>query len=217
MSFVMRLYDYAASGNCLKVRSALRLLGLPFERVAVDIFAGDTLTDAYAAVNPMRTTPVLEVAPGRHLAESNAILLLVADGTELLPGDPHDRGDVHRWLFFERSFTPHVGGVRFLRLTGRDEAEQAAVAESLAVGRRLLSVLDAHLDGRPFVAADRLTVADLSLYAYAHVAEDGGFDLAPLPHLRAWLDRVAATPGLVNDLEPYPPNARLGASRSIYD
>lgn len=217
MSFVPRLYDYAASGNCLKVRSTMRLLGLPFERVPVDIFAGDTLTDAYAAINPMRTTPVLEVAPGRHLAESNAILLLVAEGTELLPGDPHDRGDVHRWLFFERAFTPHVGGVRFLRLTGRAEAEQASVAESLAFGRRLLSVLDGHLDGRPFVAADRLTVADLSLYAYSHVAEEGGFDLAALPHLRAWLERVAATPGLVDDLEPYPPNARPGVSRSIYD
>jgi len=217
MSFVPRLYDYPASANCLKVRSAMRLLDLPFERVPVDIFAGDTLTDAYAAINPMRTTPVLEVAPGRHLAESNAILLLVAEGTELLPADPHDRGDVHRWLFFERSFTPHVGGVRFLRLTGRDEAEAAAMEESLALGRRLLSVLDGHLADRSFLAAERLTVADLSLYVYAHVAGEGGFDLEPLPHVRAWIDRVAATPGLVNDLEPYPPNARPGVSRSIYD
>ena len=216
MDFVPRLYDYAASANCLKVRMTLRLLGRPFERIPVDIFAGDTLTAEYKAINPGRTTPVLEVAPGRHLPESNAILLHVAEGSDLLPEDPLDRADVVRWLFFERSFTPAVGGVRFLRLTGRDVFVPEKVEEGERDGRRLLAQLDAHLAERPYLAGGALTVADLSLYAYAHVAPDGGFDLAPLPHLRAWIERVGATPGLVNDLVPYPENSRIGASRSIY-
>src|SRR5215212_1938149 len=98
MSFVPRLFDYDASGNCLKVRATLRMLGRPFERVPTDIFAGDTLSDEYARINPQRTTPVLEIAPGRFLAESNAILLHVAEGTPLLPSDALDRAAVYRWL-----------------------------------------------------------------------------------------------------------------------
>ena len=216
MDFLPRLYDYAASANCLKVRMTLGLLDRPFERVPVDIFAGDTLTDEYKAINPGRTTPVLEIAPGRHLPESNAILLHLAEESELLPDDPLDRADVARWLFFERSFTPAVGGVRFMRLTGRDALLPEKVAEGEREGVRLLRQLEAHLAERPYLAGDSLTVADLSLYAYAHVAPEGGFDLEPLPHLRAWIERVAATPGLVNDLVPYPENSRIGVSRSIY-
>jgi glutathione S-transferase len=217
MAFVPRLYDYAPSGNCLKARLALRLAERPFERVPVDIFGGDTLTDEFAAMNPARTVPVMEVSPGRHLSESNAILLHVAEGTPLLPDDPLDRADVHRWLFFEREFTPAVGGVRFLVLTGRDAAIAPLVAFWRATGKRLLRLLDRHLADRSFVAGDAVSVADLSLYAYAHVAPEGGFDLEPWPHLREWLDRVAATPGFENDLEPYPDNAWSGRGSSIYD
>jgi glutathione S-transferase len=214
--FVPRLYDYEASGNCLKVRATMRLLDRRFVRVPVDIFAGDTLGDDYRRVNPLRTVPVLEIAPDRFLPESNAILLHVADGSPLVPADAADRADVHRWLFFERAFTPTVGGLRFLRLTGRDDNEWE-VAEALTTGRRLLAHLDEALRERSFLAGDSLTVADISLYAYAHVAGDAGFDLAPLRALREWLDRVAGTPGFVDDLVPYPENARPGRSRSIYD
>lgn len=217
MSFVPRLYDYAASGNCLKVRAALRLLGREFERVPIDIFAGETLTAEFAAVNTMRTTPVLEAAPGRFLPESGAILLHVAEGTELLPADPLDRADVYRWLFFERAFTPAVGGVRFFKLTGREEIDPGFVAEGLRTGGRLLRKLDRHLGSRQFLAAEALTVADLSLYAYAHVAPDAGFDLASYPAVAAWVARVEAVPGFVNDLAPYPESSRPGRSRSIYD
>ena len=217
MSFVPRLYDYAASGNCLKVRCALRLLGREFERVPIDIFAGDTLTDEFRAMNPTRTTPVLEVAEGRFVPESNAILLHVAEGTELLPADPLDRAEVYRWLFFERAFTPAVGGARFLKLTGREALFPAVVEDGMRTGRSLLRVLDRHLAERSFVAGDALTVADLSLYAYAHCAGEAGFDLGALPGVAAWLARVATTRGFVNDLVPYPENARPGRSRSIYD
>jgi glutathione S-transferase len=211
--FVPRLFDYEASGNCLKVRLALRLLDRPFERVPTDIFAGDTLTDDYRRVNPMRTTPVLEIAPERFLAESNAILLHLAEGTDLLPSGPLDRAAVYRWLFFERTFTPAVGGLRFMRMTGRD-SDGRQVAELEAEGRRWLGRLEEAVHERPFLAGDAASVADLSLYAYTHVAEDGNFEVAP--PLRAWIERVEALPGFVNDLVPYPENARLGRSRSIY-
>lgn len=211
----MRLYDYAASGNCLKVRVTARLVGTGLELVPTDIFAGATLSDEYARVNPLRQVPVLELDDGRHLTESNAICLFVADGTALVPDDPADRADVHRWLFFERAFTPSVGGTRFVRMTGRDAVMEPALLDDMErTGRRLLRVLDAHVAERPFLAADRLTVADIVIWSYAHVATDGGFELGE--HTQAWIDRVAAAPGLVDDLVPYPENARIGTSRSIY-
>jgi glutathione S-transferase len=209
-----RFFDYEASGNCLKVRLALRLLDRPFERVPVDIFAGDTLTDDYARVNPARTTPAFEIAPGRFLGESNAILLHLAEGTPLLPADPLDRADVYRWLFFERAFTPAVGGLRFYRLTGRD-TDPDEVARMFADGEELLADLDAGVAGRAFLVGESVTVADLSLYAYAHVAPDAGFTLGAAT--RAWIEAVESVPGFGNDLVPYPENARPGVSRSIYD
>ena len=213
----MRLFDYAPSANCLKVRVAARLLDIELERVPVDIFAGETLTPEFARMNPMRVVPVLELEPDRFLPESGAILLFLAEGSRLLPAGSADRADVSRWLFFERAFTPAVGGLRFVRLTGREEQMPAPVVEDMrSTGARLLKVLDRHLADREFVSSGALTVADLALYAYAHVAEEGGFDLAPHEHLRRWLDTVAATPGFVNDLEPYPESSRLGVSRSIY-
>ena len=124
----MRLYDYAASANCLKVRLLLAQLGLPYERVPVDIFAGETLTDAFLAVNPVRATPVLEPEPGRFLPESNAILLFLAEGTPLLPADPFARAQACRWLFFEQAdVVPTMGGLRFRLQTGRlaPESEDA--------------------------------------------------------------------------------------------
>jgi glutathione S-transferase len=211
--FLPRLFDYDASGNCMKVRATLRLLDRPYESVPTDIFAGDTLTDAFRRVNPMRTTPVLEIAPGVFLPESNAILLHLAEGTPLLPADAVERAAVYRWLFFERTFTPAVGGLRFMRLTGRD-GDEREVGELLAAGGRWLGRLDEAVRERPYLAGDAPTVADISLYAYAHVAEDGGFELTDA--LREWIGRVEAMPGFVNDLVPYHENARPGASRSIY-
>jgi glutathione S-transferase len=211
----MRLYDYSASGNCLKVRVTARLAGAELELVPTDIFAGATLSDDYARMNPLRQVPVLELDDGRHLTESNAICLFLAEGTGLVPDDPVERADVHRWLFFERAFTPSVGGTRFVRMTGRDVLLAPAVLDDMErTGRRLLRVLDAHLAERPFLAAGRLTVADVVVWSYAHVAADGGFELGD--HARAWVDRVGAAPGVVDDLVPYPGNTRPGISRSIY-
>ena len=210
----MRLHDYAASGNCYKVRLLLALLGQPYERVPVDIFAGDTLTDEFAALNPARTTPVLELDDGQTLPESAAILWYLAEGTTFLPDDRLARARVLQWLCFERALTPAVAGARFQVMTGRTDDETPFL---LANGREVLAKLDRRLEGRDWVALDGPTIADVALYGYTHVADDAGFELAAHPAIGAWLDRVRALPGYVNDLVPYPPNARPGASRSIYD
>ena len=206
MPFRPRLFDYDASGNCLKVRATLRLLGRDFERVPVDIFAGETLGDDYVQINTMRTTPVLEVAPGRHLAESNAILLHLAEGTPFLPAPGLERTRVHQWMFFEQNrLEGDLAMARFIKLTGRAVKYPEVFEHRLARGRDALAALDRGLaDGRAFVAGDAYTVADIALYAYAHCGADAGADPAEHQHLPAWLERVEATPGFVNDLAPFP-------------
>jgi len=210
----MRLHDYAASGNCYKVRLLLALLGQPYERVPVDIFAGDTLTDEFAALNPARETPVLELDDGRTLAESDAILWYLAEGTTFVPDDRLARARVLQWLCFERELTAPVAGARFRVMTGRTNEETPFL---LTKGREVLATLDRRLEGRDWVAVDDPTIADIALFGYTHVAHDAGFDLEAHPAIEAWLDRIRALPGYVNDLIPYPPNARPGAGRSIYD
>jgi glutathione S-transferase len=209
----MRLHDYDASGNCYKVRLLLALTGTAYERVPVDIFAGDTLGDAFARLNPVRETPVLELDDGAVVTQSNAILWLLAQGTEYLPESALGTARALQWTYFEQErLMPGVGGVRFRRLTGRP-----LPPGRVELGRDALSVLDAHLGDRPFLVGRRCSFADISLFAYAHVAEDAGFALADFPAVAAWLERVTRRPGFVNDLAPYPPNARAGAGSSIYD
>jgi glutathione S-transferase len=214
----MRLFDYAPSGNCFKVRLLLHLLQQAYQRVPVDIFSGETLEESYAAVNPMRRVPVLEIAPDVYLPESNAILLHLAERSDYLPADRVERAQAYRWLMFERShFAPGVAGARFYELTGRAEHHPRAFQAMFTEGADALGVLDETLSSSPFLAGSSLSVADISVYAYAHVAEDAGYDLTTYPHVQEWIARCAATPGWMQDLEPYPPNAMAGASRSIYD
>jgi len=214
----LRLHDYAASGNCYKVRLLLAQLGLPYERVPVDIFGGDTLTDEFARLSPTRTTPVLERDEGEPLSESNAILVYLAEGTDLLPGDPNGRAQVLRWLFYEQAeIIPGIAGLRFRLLTSRLDPDSPEVARRRAAGRDCLRILDEHLDGRRFLVGERYTVADVGVYAYVHRAQDAGFELNEYPSVRDWIGRVEQTPCYMNDFEPYPPNARPGSGRSIYD
>ena len=210
---MLRLYDYAASANCYKARLLLAQLGLPYERVPVDIFAGESTTPAYLAKNPAGRTPVLELDAGETIAESNAILLYLCEGTPFVPDDLLERARVWQWLFFEQNlFEPNVGTARFWRLTGRDEARPELFAARVESARAALGTLDAGLEGRDFLLGARYTVADVSLYAYAHVAGEAGIDPAAYPAVAAWLVRVEGTPGFMNDLEPYPANARAGAA-----
>ncbi|HXV58217.1 MAG TPA: glutathione S-transferase family protein [Gaiellaceae bacterium] len=209
---MLRLFDYPASANCYKVRLLLHQLELPYERVEVDIFAGDTLADGFAAMNVARRTPVLELAPGDFLPESNAILLHLAEATGFLPADRRLRAHVYQWLFFEQNFfEPSVGGLRFRTLTGRDGVDGLRPAAETA-----MTMLDAHLAGREFLVGSEYTVADTSLYAYAHVAHEGGLELERRPAVRVWLDRVERTPRWLDDLRPYPQNARAGQGASVH-
>jgi glutathione S-transferase len=213
----MRLYDYDASGNCFKVRLLLALLGREYERVPVDIFAGETLTDEYARVNSLRETPVLETDDGELIAQSNAILFYLAEGTEYLPDDRVARAQVLQWTYFEQErVMPGLGGTRFRRVTGRAAADPAADVRRFQTGLETLETLDAHLAGGDWLVGDAATIADLSVFAYTHVAGDAGFELERYPAVVAWLDRVRALPGFVDDLAPYPENARPGKGRSIY-
>jgi glutathione S-transferase len=213
----MRLHDYPASGNCYKVRLLLAQLGLDYERVHVDIFDGGTLTDEFAALNPTRLTPVLEIDGGAVLVESNAILTYLAEGTELLPDDPVERAHVMRWLFYEQAdIVPSIASLR-VRLAAAVLAPDHPAAQRMReAGARCLEVLDTHLRERTFLVGERYTIADLCVYAYVHVAGDATLDLAEYPAVRAWIGRVQATPGFVDDLQPIPPDTRFGAGRSIY-
>ncbi len=212
----MRLYDYAASGNCYKVRLLLALLDAPCERVPIDIFAGETLTPEYGRLNPARETPVLELDDGETLLQSNAILWYLAEGTPYLPGDRLARARVAQWLNFEAEWIVRgLGAARFYVLTGRN---LGAVEARLALGRRGLDLLETQLSSdRAWVVGDGPTIADLSIFAYAHVAGDAGVPLADWPAVAAWIERIEALPGFMDDYVPYPDNARPGASRSVYD
>jgi glutathione S-transferase len=213
----MRLHDYPSSGNCYKVRLLLAQLGLDYERVHVDIFDGGTLTDDFGELNPTRTTPVLEVDGGAALIESNAILTYLAEGTELLPDEPVERAHVMRWLFYEQAdIVPSIASLRVRLAAGVLTPDHPAAQGRLRAGAACLGILEQHLSERPFLAGERYTIADICVYAYVHVAGEAGLDLGRYPAVRAWIARVEATPGHLDDLQPIPPDTRFGAGRSIY-
>jgi glutathione S-transferase len=190
----MVLYDYLPSGNGYKVRLLLRLLGTPFERVEVDIVRGETRTEEFLRKNPEGRIPVLRLDDGTHLSESNAILCYLAEGTPWLPSDRLARAQVWQWMFWEQySHEPNIATVRhWLQHIGVPDEKLHQRKREL--GLNALGVMDRHLDGRPYFVGDRCTVADLALYAYTHVAEEGDFSLAKFPRVRVWLDRVADRP-----------------------
>jgi glutathione S-transferase len=213
----MRLYDYTGSCNCYKVRLLLAQLGLPYERIPIDIFAGETLTDEYAQINPARSTPVLE-ADGRYLPESNAILTFLAEGTPYLPAEPFEKAQVIGWLIYEQTdVLPLIGGLRFRLLTGRLKASDRDAERRRKGALEVLRALDEHLATREFLVGSGYTIADIAVYGYTHRADEAGLELAPYANVRAWLGRVEAQPGFIEDVAPYGANAAPGAGRSIYD
>jgi len=212
----LRLYDYTASCNCYKVRLLLAQLGLPYERVPIDIFDGDTLTDEYAQINPARSTPVLE-RDGRYLPESNAIFVYLALGTQYLPEDPFELAQVIGWLIYEQTdVIPMIGGLRFRLLVGRLTPSDPDAIRRREGALDVLLVLDNQLGTGGFFVGGRYTIADIAIYGYTHLAHEAGIDLGPYANVRAWLERVAQQPGYMEDVEPYGANAAPGAGRSIY-
>jgi glutathione S-transferase len=193
---MIRLYDYRSSGNGYKVRLLLALLGIPHERVEVDIIAGETRTPAFLARNPNGRIPVLELDDGTHLAESNAILFFLAEGTPFLPADHLERAHVLQWLFFEQySHEPNIATSRFWLTHGLlTDDRRPLLAQKHDLGHAALAVMEAHLSSRRYLVGESCTIADLALYAYTHVAEEGGFTLAPYGSVRRWLARIAARP-----------------------
>jgi glutathione S-transferase len=196
------LYDHPASANCLKVRILLRQLGLSFETVTVDLFSGETRRPEHLARNPDGRVPVLELDSGHLLPESAAILLYLAEGTPFLPDDRLARARVQQWLFFEQNqVEPGLAVARFMALIGRVSKHPEVFADRLRQGRRALESLERGLVD-PFVAGEAYTVADTALYAYVHCAGEAGAEPREYQRISAWLDRVEATPGFINDLEP---------------
>jgi len=195
---VLRLYDYLASGNAYKVRLLLHQLGIPFERVETDIVRGETRTPEFLARNPNGRIPTLELEDGTHLAESNAILFYLAEDTPFLPATRLERALVLQWMCFEQySHEPNIATVRFWLHTGLDDERRAMLPMKRRLGHDALAVMDGHLRARSFFVGERYSIADIALFAYTHVAGEGGFDLEPYAAVRAWLDRVRAQPGHV--------------------
>jgi glutathione S-transferase len=195
---VLRLYDYLESGNAYKVRLLLHQLGVPFERVDVDILKGESRTPAFLERNPNGRIPLLELEDGTCLAESNAILWYLADGSPFLPAGRLQRAQLLQWMFFEQySHEPYIAVLRFWNHAGVLERNRAAVAEKRERGMQALAVMDRHLAERRFFVGDGYSVADIALYAYTHVAHEGGFDLSDYRYVRDWLERVRSRPGHV--------------------
>jgi glutathione S-transferase len=193
----MLLYDNPASGNCYKVRLLLAQLGLDYERRALDVVDRSNRKAVLGDLNPGLRVPTLVLDDGRPLGESGAILWYLADGTELVPTDPYDRAQVLQWMFFEQySHEPYVAVPRFWLTKGID-VDPETLAERQRVGYLAFDALEGHLAGAEYLVGERYSIADVALYAYTHVAGEGGFDLAPYPAIRGWLDRVAAQPGHV--------------------
>jgi glutathione S-transferase len=202
---MLRLYDYYDSGNGYKVRLLLTQLGLPFEYVEKDIMKGETRTPEFLALNPNGRVPVLQLEDGTVLAESNAILFYLAEGTPYLPSDKLELASVLQWLFFEQySHEPCIAVVRFLlRHTAADDPRRSILEQRRKGGYNALGVMERRLTDCSFFVANRYTIADIALYAYTHVCDQGGFDLGPYPAVRAWLARVEATPGYVRMMRPH--------------
>ncbi len=197
---MLTLYQQHDSGNCYKVRLVLSHLKRPFRRVAVSSSDGATRQPEFLAKNPIGKLPTIALEDGRFLAESNAILLHFAEGTPLLPGDSYDRAKAYEWLFFEQyNHEPAIAVRRALSVypERRADATAARMAQLLDAGNRALAVMENRLATADWLAGAAFSVADISLYAYTHMAHQGGYDLALFPAVGRWLERVAARPGHV--------------------
>jgi glutathione S-transferase len=192
---VLRLYDYLRSGNGYKARLLLHQLEIPFELVLVDIEKGQSRTPEFLKKNPNGRIPLLELEQGGYLAESNAIQWYLAEGTRFLPEQRLARAQVLQWMFFEQySHEPYIAVVRHWIHTELTPERQRQLPEKRERGIAALGVMEQHLAKRSFFVDERYTIADIALYAYTHVAEEGEFDLRPFPSIRAWLERVRSQP-----------------------
>ena len=195
----MLLYNSPVSGNCYKVRLLLAQLGLKYETLELSVVDRSNRAEVLGELNPGLRVPTLVLDDGRPLGESNAILWYLGDGTDYVPKDRYERAQVLQWCCFEQySHEPYIAVVRFwLRYSGTPERFSELVPEKQKGGYAALDALERGLEGRDFLVGGRYSIADIALYAYTHVADEGDFDLATYPAIRAWLERVAAQAGHV--------------------
>jgi len=193
------LYNSAVSGNCYKVRLVLAHLGLEYETVEMSVVDRSNRSEVLGDLNPGLRVPTLVLDDGRPLGESNAIIWYLGDGTAYVPHDPYERAQTLQWMFFEQySHEPYLAVVRFwLAYSGTPERFADQIPARRKGGYAALDAMEKHLDGRSFLVGERYSIADISLYAYTHVAHEGDFDLERYPAIRAWLGRVASQPGHV--------------------
>jgi len=211
---MITLYSMQLSGNSYKVRLLLARLGIVYRQIEVDILKGETRTPAFLAKNPDGHIPLLELEDGRRLAESNAILAFLAEGTAYLPSDPFERALVLRWMFFEQhSHEPALAAARFwLSLVrGGRELRTHDIDQWMERGYEALSLMERHLSGQDYFAGERTSIADLALFAHTHVAPEGDFDLGGFPAVTDWLARIGSEPGHVGMMQ-LPEGARIANS-----
>jgi glutathione S-transferase len=193
---MFKLYDFLPSGNCYKVRLLLTQMGIPFERIEMNILNGETRTPEFLCKNPNGRVPVLEIESGQFVAESNAILFYLSADTDFFPNRPFERAQVMQWLFFEQySHEPFIATSRFwISILGKAEEYRNALSQKRDPGYAALAVMERHLRDRTFFVGERYTIADIGLFAYTHVADEGGFDLTPFPAIQTWIKRVQSQP-----------------------
>jgi glutathione S-transferase len=197
---LLRLYDFLPSGNGYKIRLLLTQLGMPFERIELNILKGETRTAEFLSKNPNGKIPIIEIEPGKYLAESNAILVYLSEGTEFLPYDRFLRAQVLQWLCFEQySHEPFIATSRFwISILGKIEEYSEAIKQKHEPGYAALSLMEKHLTSHTFFVGERYTIADITLFAYTHVADEGGFNLTQFPAIQAWIERVKAQPRYIS-------------------
>lgn len=205
---MLKLHDYLPSQNGFKIRLLLQQLRQQYEHVPVAIFQGESRTPEFLQKNPIGAIPVLEPQPGVYIAESNAILCYLAEGTEYLPSERLARARVMQWLFFEQYYIePTVGTLRYWALAGKLKANEAVAAVNRSSGERALDALERHLGQHPFLANDSYSIADIAVFAYSHLAAEGHFDLASRPAFLRWVERVKLQAGTLPQIYPYTPDA----------
>lgn len=192
----MKLYDYLPSGNGYKIRLLLSWLGQEYQYQEIDIHTGETHSPEFLALNPSGQIPVLDLGDGRHLAESNAILFYLALGTKYLPPDAFAQGEILRWMFFEQyKHEPAIAVARFIKIYAPERKKE--IPALMKRGYIALDIMEAHLKTRDFFVGDCLSIADISLYAYTHVADAGGFDMKPYKAIKKWMRRVKIHPDYI--------------------
>jgi glutathione S-transferase len=196
---MITLYGMSDSGNCYKLQLLMANLGREYAWEEIDVLRGENLSPEFLAMNDRGKVPVMKLDDGRTMSESNAILHYLAEGSELLPADPWDRAKTLQWMFFEQySHEPYIAVARFIRrFLAPDHPRRASLDALTASGNEALAAMERHLCRLPWFGGERYTIADIALFAYTHVAEDGGFDLGGYPHVERWIKRVQAQPGFV--------------------